>query len=97
MKKILSVIAVIFLAGCGASASDQAASLSNVNSQLPKGCKVTYLGNVSIEGSVHPSRIFITTCNNGCFPVTSNERHVVSNGKSTSSVNSANIDFSQCK
>ena len=92
MKKLLLIGLVLGLAACTSSAQDEAQDLQSINSGLKdKGCTVSYAGSVRTEGSVHESRIFLTTCES-TKAATLSENTEVQSGKTTRMDTSVSVD-----
>lgn len=92
--RIFAISAIaLTLAACGASPQEQEADLALVRSKMPNGCTVEYAGEVRVNGSGYPSRIFYAQCGN---TVTATETHHQQTGKtgheeSTVTVNDAAV------
>lgn len=80
MKKFFVVALAFALSACNASPEDQMASMEAVRDNLPKGCELFFAGNVQVEGSHFPSRVFVTKCDQ---VVTTSSTRTVQTGKTS--------------
>lgn len=88
MKKCLIILSVLLLTACKGTPAEHAHDMVKIQSQLPKGCKVGYLGTVSTTDSKHESRIFFTKCDN---ITTISETHTVPTGKTSYEETTTNV------
>ena len=79
-KYAMIVVAGLSLAACDATIDDQRSDIQHVETQLPKGCELSYLGRVRTEGDNHSSRVFLTKCDDRLVTTTS-ETHERQSGK----------------
>ena len=79
MMRIFAVSAMaLSLAACGASPQEQEADLAVIQAKLPEGCTIQYAGEVRVNGSGYPSRVFYAQCGD---TVTVTETHHQQTGK----------------
>lgn len=75
MKSLITylILSSILLVGCrnGATIQDYENSLMTINSKLPEGCKLSFLGEIIIPNDQRSSRIFLTECSNPAVKVQS--------------------------
>jgi hypothetical protein len=77
--KYIILISLLSLSACN-SAAEQDTSITMAQANLPRGCTLSFAGDVSVAGTSHPAHIFVTQC--GTTTTTSTTR-TVDEGKVT--------------